>query len=414
MADGNVVGIPLAVVGVLPVAELELGATMIVDGSHGSEVVKVDNGVMFVTPDSEGRLELESVTVVGGSVVSGGTVLLPVGTELLPEMIDEEVITGGSVKVDVALVPGSGIEVEVVRGGSGVTVAVFVSVAGMVEFEIGGWPGSLLVTSGIVVDVSVAVAGGSVTVGVSVEMPVPGPVMALDGIVLSVGDGSRMLEITELMSLRMEVSGLLGSEVLELVTMPVGAMTISDVLVVGTAGSSDVDTTTDDEVATGSGVVVVGSTTGVVVVGSATGVEVVGSATGVEVVGSATGVEVVGSATGLLVVSAAALLELLVGGTSLDEGCASTLVEVSTAEVSAVDVSAAELSTAELSTAELLLLVAASVDEALELSLDEELSDELWAAELLSDELSLEEELSEVLSVDEVESGVGVGGGGDT
>lgn len=93
------------------------------------------------------------------------------------------------------------------------------------------------------VDVSVAVAGGSVTVGVSVEMPVPGPVMALDGIVVSTAldGGSRMLEMTELMSLRIEVSGLLGSLVLELVTMPVGARMISDVLVVGTGGSSDVD-----------------------------------------------------------------------------------------------------------------------------------------------------------------------------
>jgi len=137
MADGNVVGMPLAVVGVLPVAELELGATRIVDGSHGSEVVKVDKGVMFVTPDSDGRLELDDSVGVGGSVVSGATVLLPVGTELLPEMMDE-VITGGSVKDVVVLVPGSGIEVEVVTGGSGVTVPVLVSVAGMVEFEIGG------------------------------------------------------------------------------------------------------------------------------------------------------------------------------------------------------------------------------------------------------------------------------------
>ena len=129
-----------------------------------------------------------------------------------------------------------------------------------------------------------------------------------------------------------------------------------------------------------------------------------GSTTGVVVVGSATGVVVVGSATGLLVVSPAALLELLVGAASDDEVCRASLV----------DVSATEVSVDEASPAELLLLDVASVDETLVLSLDEELSDGLWAAELLSDELSLEEVLSEELSEDDDESGVGVGTGGVT
>jgi hypothetical protein len=52
------------------------------------------------------------------------------------------------------------------------------------------------------------------------------------------GDGSKTLEMAEPISPRRELSGLPGSELLELVvTMPVGASRIPDVLDVGTGAS---------------------------------------------------------------------------------------------------------------------------------------------------------------------------------
>ena len=100
MADGNDDGMPLAVVCVFcPDVVDAVGATIRLDGNQ-FEVVKVPTGATLVTPLSLPELllvvvkaELDEV-VVGGTVVSGGAVLLPVGIELLPEML-VEVITGG-------------------------------------------------------------------------------------------------------------------------------------------------------------------------------------------------------------------------------------------------------------------------------------------------------------------------------
>jgi hypothetical protein len=248
IADGYLDGIPLAVVGGNPVAVDEPGSTRIVDGINGvvAVPVSVPSGGMLVTPPvSSGPVLVETVEllvevllrVVGGVEVSGGTVLLPVGIELLPEKV-LDVTTGGSVEVDeVAPVPGPVMPVAVLEG---VTVpGLPESVADVVEFVIGGCPGS-------VVDVDNG-GGGSVTVADAlVETPVPGPVMPSEGLGLTEAEvvcgGSRTLETAEPMSLKRELIGSLGSDVLELVvTIPVGASRIPDVLDVETGGSTDVD-----------------------------------------------------------------------------------------------------------------------------------------------------------------------------
>jgi hypothetical protein len=94
IAEGRLLGIPLAVVGTNPEAVVEMGSTRIVEGIYGcvtSNDVVITG--MLVTPASGGPLVETLVVVdafevgrvvVGGTDVSGGTVLLPVGTELLP------------------------------------------------------------------------------------------------------------------------------------------------------------------------------------------------------------------------------------------------------------------------------------------------------------------------------------------
>ena len=376
MADGKVVGMPLAVVKVLSVAVLEVGAIIIVDGSHGSEVVNVVRGGMIVTPGSDAWLELEELVVVtgGGSVVSDGTVVLPVGTVLLPDIV-VEVITDGSV-VDVVLVPGSVIVVEVMTGGCEVDVSV--AEAEMVEFVIGGCPGPVVVDSGGAVEVSVDVGGGSVTVGaVLVETPVLGPVMPVDG--------SRTLESTELISPSRELIGLLASVVLELVTMPVGAKRMEDELSV-VVGVSEDDALVEVELGKTSEVVVEASATELlVVVGVLTELLLLLLLLRVDEDSSAVLVE-----DSLLELSAVLVLVLL------------SLVDVSVAEVLAVDVSVdEELSDEDELSAEELLSVEAEVDVSVDVSVE------------VSVELSVVELLAVVLSV-VVESVVWVAAGGVT
>jgi hypothetical protein len=219
----------------------------------------LSGGMLVTAPVSSGPVVVEKlgelfdvlllrvVGGVGGVEVSGGTVLLPVGFVVLPEnMLDDVVVTGGSEVVDEVIpVPGPVTPpvmlVDELEGGFGVPVPVLPeSVDERVEFVIGVCPGSLLVDVG-------GGGGGSVTVAeVPVATPVPGPVMPSDelglNVVVALDDGSRMLERPEPMPLKRELSGLGGSDVLELVvTIPVGANRISDVLDVGTGGSTEVD-----------------------------------------------------------------------------------------------------------------------------------------------------------------------------
>lgn len=82
MALGYPVGMPVAVVGASPSAEVELGSTMMVVGNHGCELVTVVIGGMLVTPGPVRLLLLlllvevlnVGITVGGSDVVSGGTV----------------------------------------------------------------------------------------------------------------------------------------------------------------------------------------------------------------------------------------------------------------------------------------------------------------------------------------------------
>lgn len=375
-----------------------MGSTRIVEGIYGcvgSNDVVISG--MLVTPASGGSLVVSDVfegggaVVVGGSDVSVGIVLLPVGTELLPgKEVGPLLSGGGRVKLVVALVPVPGMLIEVLPGGAGVVV---LSVAEMVEFVTGGRPGSLMVVD--------SDTGGSVTVaGALVVIPVPGPVIPSVGprteveVAVAFGDGSKTLEMTESMSLRRELSGFPGSELLELgVTMPVGAIRIPDVLIVGTGSSSDV------------------------------------------VVSSGPGVLVdVGSSSTMLLV-----LLPRTGGRTVEEGRSGSLVEVSLDELSSGElvlpgaVSVEEGVSDELSVEENVsdeLSVEEGVSDELslvellraELLVDEETLDEPSVAELLSDgslvllsdELSLEETLLDALLVVEVESEVGVGKGGET
>ena len=302
------------------------------------------------------------------------------------------------------LVPVPGI--DVLPGGADVIV---LSVTGMVEFVTGGRPGSLTLV--------LSDTGGSVTVGsvavdsAVVETPVPGPVIPSVGprtevevgVAVAFGDGSKMLEMTESISLRRELSGLPGSELLELVvTMPVGAIRIPDVLVVGTGGSSDV--------AVSSGVAGVlvdvgSSSTRLLVLLPGSG----GSTVEEGRSGSRVEVSLAELSSGVLVLPGAVSVEEAVSdGLSVEEA--------SSDELSVEDVSSDELSLVEVLRTGLL------VDEETldELSLVEVLSD--GSLVLLSDELSLEDGLLDALldilslsvSVVEVESEVGVGKGGET
>jgi hypothetical protein len=401
IAEGYWVGIPLAdAVGTNPEAVVELGSTIIVDGIYGSVGSAVVIPGMLVTPDSlvvvvvvMGVLD-SLVIVVGGSDVSGGVVLLPVGMVPLPEKPPDVVGAGGGVKADVVLVPVPGMSVDEL-GRPGVVV---LSVDETVAFVTGGNTGSLMV---VVSDTggSVSDTGGSVTVaGPVVETPVPGPVIPSVGprtevVVVAFGDGSKTLEMAEPIPPMIELSGLPGSELLELVTIPVGAIRIPDVLVVGTGGSSDA---------------------------------VVSSA-------SVVLLEDVGS-------SSRVLLVLLpgTGSSTVEEGRSGSVVEVSLDEssagelvlpdaVSVEEVSSDELSVEEASSDELSVEVSSD-----ELSLvevvragpldDEKLLDELSLAELLSDGslvlrsdvLSLEDMLLDALPVVEDDSEVGLGKGGET
>lgn len=247
---------PLAVVVADPVEDV-VAAKTIVEGNHGTELTTVVIGLMLVTPSSEMvvpasvTLSLIEVAGKGGAVVVGGTVLLPVGgaiEEELKEMVPE-VITGGSCEtvVDVELVSVPGMLVVVV--GSSVTGRlVVVSGAMVVLFPIGGSEESPL---GIGADV-VSLVGGSVTVAVSetvVDIPVPGSMLVGVTDEVAFCDGSTKLEIIESMSLKIELSGSDSLVLDELVTMPVGAKRIEDVVIVGSAGSDDElagSTTVDD------------------------------------------------------------------------------------------------------------------------------------------------------------------------
>jgi len=109
IADGRFVGRPVAVVDAVAEVVLEVGARISVDGSH-SEVVTKPVGEMLVTPGTEdlllgelvgvvglGRLVLGKVVLGGGAdvVVSGSTVLFPVGIVLL--LVTVPVVMGGGV-----------------------------------------------------------------------------------------------------------------------------------------------------------------------------------------------------------------------------------------------------------------------------------------------------------------------------
>jgi hypothetical protein len=288
------------------------------------------------------------------------------------------------------------------------------SVDEMVEFVTGGRPGSLtlvLSDTGGSVTVGSDTVGSVVVAGAVAETPVPGPVIPSVGPrtevsvgvagAVAFGDGSKTLEMTESISLKRELSGLPGSKMLELVvTMPVGASRIPDVLVVGTGGSSDV-------------VVSSGAAGLLVDVGSSSAMLLVllpgsGGST-VEEGRSGSGVEVslAELSSGVLVLpGAVSVAEAVSDGLSVEEA--------SSDELSVEDVSSDEPSLVEVLRTGLL------VDEETlgELSLVEVLSD--GSLVLLSDELSLEDTLLDTLldalslSVVEVESEVGVGKGGET
>jgi hypothetical protein len=333
------------------------------------------------------------------------------------------------------LVPVPGI--DVLPGGGDVML---VSVDGMVEFVTGGKPGSLTL---VLSDTGGSVTVGSVAVdGAVVETPVPGPVIPSVGPrtevsvgvagAVAFGDGSKTLEMAEPISLRRELSGLPGSELLALVvTMPVGASRMPDVLVVGTGGSSDVGVSSGAAgllVGVSSGVpgLLVGVSSGVpgllVDVGSSSTVLLVvlpGSGSTKDKVGSwIRGVEE-GRSGSRVEVSPAELSSgvlVLPGAVSVGEAVSDGLSveEASSDELSAADVSSDELSPVEV------LRTGLRVDEETlgELSLVEVLSD--GSLVLLSDGLSLEDTLRDTLldtlslSVVEVESEVGVGKGGET
>lgn len=262
---------------------VEVGSTMIVVGNHGCEFVTVDIGGMLVTPGSEllGAASLLGVTLsllvlVGRSVVDGvwgGRVLLKVGrgTEVLGEMVGD-VITGGSCGsvVVVPLLPGpivvDGMLALVLVLGVEVTVP-FEIVGKESPLEMGGREVSPLEVGVIVVLVAgggVSVVTPLVVVGTSVlldpvDMPVPGPVEVVGVTVVEVPFcvGFKMLEMAELMLLTIELMGLPGSLVLDVfvVTMPVGARIISELVVesvtelVASSSSSDDEELVDVEVA---------------------------------------------------------------------------------------------------------------------------------------------------------------------
>jgi hypothetical protein len=165
IAWGKDDGIPLAVVGTAPETEDELVSTMMVVGSHGSDIVMVLRGGILVTPGSEVRVATETlvevlvgvalvmvvgITVVGITVlvgvgaaddVSGGTVLLllSVGVVVLFNEIMDEVTIDDSVEIVVdVMFPDPGGSVVVVGIPVGGSVLLLVSVAETVEFVTGG------------------------------------------------------------------------------------------------------------------------------------------------------------------------------------------------------------------------------------------------------------------------------------
>jgi len=248
--------------------------------------------------------------------------------------------------------------------------------------------------------------GGSVTVAeVLVATPVPGPVIPSDGLGLNVVEvvlcgGSRMLERPELISLNRELSGVGGSDVLELVvTIPVGASKIPDVLDVGTGGSTDVD----DSCWAAELLVDEGRSTAVLVRLPRTGGSTVEEGSSESLVEE--------DSSGFLVedsVDELSAAELVLSGVvSVEEEPADELWPV---EVLPSEVSVDEGLSDALSLAELL------ADELPRVLLSEELAEELSLEDGPSDALldELSEELSDVLELVEDESGEGVGNGGVT
>lgn len=167
-----------------------------------------------------------------------------------------DVVMTGSWEVVVVVVPLSTIVDVVMGGGSEVSPSesmvevVFVTGGGISvveEVTVGGGGGS--VTVGVSVKVSVGVSvGGSVGVSVRIaDVPVPGPVIpvGVGAVKVLFSSGSRILEMRELASLRIELIRFPPSLVLVstalaevVVTMPVGARRISDVVVGGGSASS--------------------------------------------------------------------------------------------------------------------------------------------------------------------------------
>ena len=324
-----------------------------------------------------GVVGVDVVVVVGSKLVVDvdvtGTVALPIGVVLLPGIIGVVVI-GVVVKDVVVLVPGS----TVVMGGKSVVVVPPVSMAVVVEFVIG-------------VSRSVEVSGGTSVVGVVVgtapvvEIPVPGPVMpsGVDEVAVAVTvafcDGSIMLEI----SLIMELIGSTGSDVLVVVvTMPVGAKRISDVLVVGSGVSSAIGELLGVRVGVSSAVVVVVDS---VVGGTSASVLVL---------------VVVDSVVGATSASVPVLVVVVVDSSSLGVGVVSAPVPVLVLVVVVVDSSS--LGVGVVSAAVPVPVVVVGSSSVASGLLDEELLDKL------------EEVVSDVPLVGEGESGVGAGSGGET
>lgn len=257
IAEGKYDGIPLAVVEIDPVVDV-VGSMIIVEGMNGfvGEAVYDVSGGMLVTPSSGSLLVLE-VWVEVLIVVDGRVVVLGGNTVPFPEKELVNVVECGG-RVNVELWPGPPpIPVVEECGGS---EEVLVPVADVVELDD---------TVLLAVPVAVVVVPDSVPVVVSVEVavavpleiPVPGPEIPSVGLtVVSVElapVGSKMLEMAESMLLKMELSGSPGSDVVAVlsvvfvlsvvavvdvvVTIPVGAITMEDLVVVEAVDSSEVE-----------------------------------------------------------------------------------------------------------------------------------------------------------------------------
>jgi hypothetical protein len=260
IAEGKSDGSPVAVVDAVAEVVLEVGARISVVGSH-SDVVTKPVAEMLVAPGIVGLLLgelLDSLVLgrvvlgAGGAVeVSDGSVLFPVGSVLLLVTVPEVVsVPGMGVPVEllsvgplVVLLPVSTVEVLFVTGGSPVfeddvseTVAAVDVGGGSVAVAVEETPVPGPVIPSVAVE-EILVPGPVIpSVMVAVAL-VPGPVIPSVAVAVAVtfGDGLSTLEITDEISLRTELSGLPGS-VDELVTIPVGAITIELVV----PGSTDV------------------------------------------------------------------------------------------------------------------------------------------------------------------------------